>query len=286
MDYDVVNLIEHFLWAMQCQKHHTINTCNSYKYDFNVFKNFINETNISIENEGLLFKYNEYLKEKKNKIATITRKLNLIIKFLEFCNEEKEMQIIIPEKKRLKINKQYRTFLENKDLMKMRDFLKEPTEKNIRLLFIIETLYATGMRVSELLNLKVEDLFYILKDKSLVIIGKGGVQRMIFFNENCIDCIKKYKQICKPKYKLLNITRQRVFQLLKELSVKLSIDMDKVFPHSFRHRLLTNLVKEGLDLVTVQKIAGHKQISTTEKYTHVEDYLYEEILKYHPFSLF
>jgi len=78
-----------------------------------------------------------------------------------------------------------------------------------------------------------------------------------------------------------HISRQRVFQILKNLAKEAGVDIESVFPHSFRHRLLTDLVKKGADLISVQRIAGHKSIKTTEIYTHMEDYLYDKVKKYH-----
>ncbi|WP_342261882.1 tyrosine-type recombinase/integrase [Alphaproteobacteria bacterium endosymbiont of Tiliacea citrago] len=274
--------ISSFLWVLRVEKRISLNSYKSYFYDFKIFSDWILFYKKDIFNEDLVSEYFLYLKnERKNLEPSIDRKINLLISFFKFCNQEKGASFVIKDRKKERKNKIYRPFLEGGDLLKIRSFLS--CGNDFRLAAIVEVLYSTGLRISELLKLRCVDLHEIKKNKSLQIVGKGGGKRVVFFSSSSILFLDQYvfNMNFKNEY-LFNITRQRVFQLLKNLGVALNIDLSTVFPHSFRHRLLTDLVKNGMNLVSVQKIAGHKQISTTEKYTHVEDFLYEEIYKFHP----
>lgn len=279
---DLYELINHFIWTLQCEKRISVNTLKSYTYDMRIFMRFLESEKYLLTDINLVEDFYFYLKERKKLLPTIIRKINLLISFLRFCKDEKGFNIDIPDRNNIRLDKIYRPFLENKDLDTLRSYLVEDSKKHVRLRFIIEVLYSTGLRISELLNMKLNDLIDIYSKLSLIIKGKGNVYRSVFFTERAIEAIKEYVVLFNPQIKLLKLTRQRVFQLLKELALEVGVDPSLMFPHTFRHRLLTNLLKNDMDLVSVQKIAGHKQISTTEKYTHVEEYLYDEILKYHP----
>ena len=280
--------VEFFIWALKSEKRISFNTQKAYLQDLNCFLSFLN----NMENfETILEDYFVYLKKFKFASSTISRRMITVIQFLNFCKKENLYNINLNDKPKIIVEKIYSIFLTTQDQEKLILSLNQDLGDNFhnsRLLFIIETLYSTGLRVSELLNLKMHDVDDIFNQKSLIIVGKGGAKRIVFFNEASINALKKYLRVkvSTGEYILnsgkTHLSRQRIFQMLKDLALKANVDPCVVFPHSFRHRLLTDLVKKGADLVSVQKIAGHKQISTTEKYTHVEDYLYDEIKKYHP----
>jgi len=283
------------------------------------------------------------------------------------------------DKPKFRLNPLFSPFFELSDLEKMRGILDENSPSDLRLRAIIEVLYSTGLRISELLALKKSDLSAIFGHQALVVRGKGGHERVVFFSEISLEFLKKYVDMFfdsvaksegqtikngqnggfyenKPlkKHKTCQVdkensylffstfglktsnlknpqknfqqnrgenpvenpqknpqkisdeiseeksskilksaknvnknkplTRQRVFQLLKNLAIRAELDPDTVFAHAFRHRLLTDLVLNGADLVSVQKIAGHQQIQTTARYTHVEDELFDHLSKFHPLS--
>lgn len=283
MSFD--NLAETFLWILKVEKRISINTYKSYKYDLQIFLDWVQLRAVDVFSKNVIEQFYRYLKdERANDESSILRKTNLLCRFFKYCNEENALNLEIPDIKNKRLSKSYRPFMESNDLEKIRSHLGEVKNKqNARLLCIVEILYSTGLRISELLMIQKIDINAIKKNRSLHIIGKGRVKRVIFFSDLSIKAIEDYlgyfDDLNGP---LFTITRQRVFQLLKDVAMELGIKIERIFPHSFRHRLLTDLVQKGMNLINVQKIAGHKQISTTEKYTHVEDYLYEEIYKYHP----
>ena len=161
---------------------------------------------------------------------------------------------------------------------------------------IIEVLYSCGLRVSELVNLKLSDIFST--QKFIRITGKGDKQRLVPISEKALQEIGNYLNFVRNEQKIkegfedilfLNrrggkLTRNMIFIIVKELTQKAGI-IKNVSPHTFRHSFATHLVEGGADLRAVQEMLGHSSITTTEIYTHVSNaYLRDTILNYHPRS--
>lgn len=159
---------------------------------------------------------------------------------------------------------------------------------------ILEVLYGTGVRVSELINIKLSDIF--LQENLLLVTGKGNKQRFVPIADYTLECISYYlnyerkKLIVSTKNKdflFLNrrgnpLTRNMIFIIIKELSILIGLDK-KISPHTFRHSYATHLLQNGADIRSIQLLLGHESIVTTEIYTHINNQqLRETILKYHP----
>lgn len=161
---------------------------------------------------------------------------------------------------------------------------------------ILETLYGCGLRVSELVNLKISNLF--LDVEFVKVEGKGNKERLIPIGQQAIKYLKIYLSEIRPNqpikagqedYVFLNrrgaqLSRVMVFIIIKDLAKK--INLTKVIsPHTFRHSFASHLVEGGADLRAVQDMLGHESITTTEIYTHIDkDYLQSVITQYHPRS--
>jgi integrase/recombinase XerD len=161
---------------------------------------------------------------------------------------------------------------------------------------IIETLYSCGLRVSELVDLRITNLFF--RDGFIKVTGKGSKERLIPISQRAMHEIEMYfgqtrnHQIpfkAAENYVFLNrrgnkLTRVMIFTIIKELVRKAGIKK-KVSPHTFRHSFATHLVEGGADLRAVQEMLGHESILTTEIYTHLDrDYLRDAIIRFHPRS--
>ena len=160
---------------------------------------------------------------------------------------------------------------------------------------IIETLYSCGLRVSELVNLKLTELFF--NDGYIRVIGKGNKERLVPIGHKAIRDINQYLQQrndvnsrIDEEYKnivFLNrwgrqLTREMVFTIIKKYA-KLAGITKNISPHTLRHSFATHLVEGGADLRAVQEMLGHESIQTTEIYTHLDrEYLRQTILKFHP----
>jgi len=161
---------------------------------------------------------------------------------------------------------------------------------------MLETLYSCGLRVSELVNLKLTNLFF---DQGFIKIeGKADKERLVPVSNRAIEEINKYMSGYRKKLKIhkesenilfLNrrgkkLSRVMVFTIIKNLSQKINLDK-KISPHTFRHSFATHLINGGADLRAVQEMLGHESILTTEIYTHIDrDYLKDTIHQYHPRS--
>lgn len=159
---------------------------------------------------------------------------------------------------------------------------------------MIETLYSCGLRVSELINLKIS---HIYKEEEIIrVIGKGNKERLVPIGQDALKSIEVYQNYIRsqwhkyPKYDdvlFLNrrgepLTRVMVFTFLKKLTVEANIQK-KISPHIFRHSFATHLIEGGADLRAVQMMLGHASITTTEIYTHLnQEYLRNSLLLYHP----
>jgi len=161
---------------------------------------------------------------------------------------------------------------------------------------IIETLYGAGLRVSELVNLKISDINF--RDEFLLITGKGNKQRLVPIGNEALKHIRLYMETTRHNtpaqkgfYDILflnnqgrKLSRVMIFTFVKQLCQAAGIKKT-ISPHTFRHSFATHLVEGGADLRAVQDMLGHESITTTEIYTHLDrEYLREAIISYHPRS--
>lgn len=159
---------------------------------------------------------------------------------------------------------------------------------------IIETLYGCGLRVSELVNLKISDIFF--NDGFVRIIGKGNKERLVPIGSNAMKQIRIYLEQVRSHLTIkrgqedilfLNrrgsgLSRVMVFYIIKDLAERAGVKK-KISPHTFRHSFATHLVEGGADLRAVQEMLGHSSITTTEIYTHLDrSYLRQNIIEFHP----
>ncbi len=276
-------LIESFLDYLYLERGLAYNTIASYRYDLDKFHNFvIKQKRITFKkvNREILTEYYQYLINKKLEISSIFRNLVALKMFFRYLLVEEI------------IGKDLSHFIEfprmGKKLpeaLSIEDVNKLLAEENFkgklgkRDKAILELLYATGMRVSELINLKRNDLN--LEHRLLKCTGKGNKERWIPITDKAHAALFDYIAYNRPKILkkadleilFLNsrggpITRQGVFLLIKNYSKMSGIKIN-VTPHTLRHTLATHLIENGADLRSVQEILGHADISTTQIYTHV-----------------
>lgn len=161
---------------------------------------------------------------------------------------------------------------------------------------IIETLYSCGLRVSELVNLKISNIFY--KYEYIKVIGKGNKERLVPISLSAIKQINLYIDSFRNKIKIekehqdflfLNrrgkqLSRVMIFKIIKAAALKINLKKN-ISPHTFRHSFATHLVDGGADLRAVQEMLGHESIITTEIYTHLDqEYLRDTIIQFHPWA--
>ena len=161
--------------------------------------------------------------------------------------------------------------------------------KRLKIKCLIELLYSTGIRVSELVNIKIEDID--IKKRILKIFGKGRKERNAYFTtktskalEECVISIPSSSSFLFPSHGVLgHITRDSINKILSSLSNELGFSKNKLTPHKLRHAFATHLLNKGADLRIIQQLLGHSNISTTEIYTHIIDSeTVESVKKIHP----
>jgi len=171
------------------------------------------------------------------------------------------------------------------------DYTKAEGERNKA---ILETLYGCGLRVSELTDLKLSDLYF--KEGFIKVTGKGNKQRFIPITETTIEYINNYTSNSRLQLKItpefsdivfLNrrgkqLTRSMIFTIIKQLAVKINLNKT-ISPHTFRHSFATHLLENGADLRAIQQMLGHESIATTEIYMHIDrSHLHDAINHFHP----
>lgn len=271
-------------------------TVKNYELDLLNYQDFLKENNLNylkITKDDIR-SYLKYLDKLKYKNSSISRHLSSLRTFYGFLVNEGVIEsnifksISSPKKK-----KQLPNFLQYDEVEKMLSVcdLKEPL--HIRNRLIIETLYDTGIRVSELVNIKLNDLN--IATKEIRVLGKGSKERIVYFGDYEIDILNLYLNQARPKllknkssdYLLLNhlgdrLTDRGVRLIISDVIKKASLK-HKVSPHTLRHTFATHLLNEGADLKSVQELLGHSSLSTTQIYTHVSNERLRSVyLKSHP----
>ena len=192
-----------------------------------------------------------------------------------------------------KINPYMPTVLSVEEVLSILDAVDLSQPQGHRNRAILEVLYSCGLRVSELVNLKISDLF--LDEQFIRVFGKGSKQRLVPIGEPAIRAITLYREIrdAGPVRKsaedilFLNrnggkMTREMIFHIVRDTTAAAGVRKN-VSPHTFRHSFATHLVENGADLRVVQQMLGHESILTTEIYTHIDTRKWQDtILKYHP----
>ena len=270
------------------------NTRSAYKSDINVVFNWFNDVKINAleaqeQNFRELF---TFLKSKNFKPSSLSRKLSSLKQFYQILKEEgfiKKNPLTNLEsfKKHTKLPKSLSenviTLLLDKAKYDFENAPESSPQKNkcLRTFAILEILYSTGMRISELLNLPLSD--FINLGDTLQIKGKGDVYRIVAFNKeskSVIDLWLKHrfslnqsinnKYMFPAKNSTRHISRQIIYKDLSYLSKVIGINNKDISPHNIRHSFATHMLNRGADLRSLQKLLGHADISTTEIYTYVK----------------
>ena len=287
--------LEEYLKELAVNKNYSENTIEAYKRDLNEYFLYLKENNkdyLNMDYESIR-KYLSYLTDKKDTNSTISRKISSLrgfysyLRLNEFIKNNPFKLINLPKKEQ----KLPRFFYYN-ELEELFNACDTSTSLGQRNLAILEVLYATGTRVSELINIKLEDINF--KEKQIKVLGKGNKERIVFLGEYAVDALQDYLNdgyLFLNRYNLdyvfLNhlgnkITRRGIEDILTKLIKKTPIDK-KISPHMIRHSFATHLLNEGCDLESVQEMLGHESISATAIYTHVTDDRIKEIyFKAHP----
>lgn len=284
---------EDFLNHLKIERGLSLNTVESYKNDLKDFFGFIKKNIREIEkNDIQRFLLRE--RELGHKATTTARKLVSIKNLYKFLIIEKVVNIDPTETiEPPKVIKSLPSFLTEEEVESLLNSIDLSTPIGLRDKAILEVLYATGMRVSELAALKKKNLN--MKGGFIVVKGKGSKERIVPFGEVALKYLKLYLEEGRPKI-LKNkecdelfvtsrgkgMTRQNIFLMIEKYAKRCGIEK-RLSPHTLRHSFATHLLKNGADLRAIQILLGHSDISTTQIYTHIEQERLKKIYKkFHP----
>ncbi len=288
--------IDRFIEYLKYQRNYSDFTCNNYNKDLNEYNSFILSNKINYKNMD----YNEakeyviYLNKKNDAKSTISRKLSSLrtfYKYLVLNNkvESNPFLLVSSPKKEKRIPK----FINYNNMEEILNVPNIKTKEGQRERVILEVLYASGVRVSELVNIKLKDIDF--SNKNILIFGKGSKERLVSFGDYALEYINLYLKEgrnllldgVKSDYLIVGkksekLTTRRVEQIIDDIIKRTSIKLN-ITPHMFRHTFATHLLDNGCDLLVVQELLGHASLSSTEIYTHVSnEHLREVYLKCHP----
>jgi len=299
MSEDISLLIDQYLNYLKVEKGLSKNTISSYSSDLAQFIDFIVKMkikNVETVNKKNINSYIECLNKLKIKRTSLARKVTSIKNFFKYLIIEN----IITENPLLNIElpKSIRRLPNILSVEEVDSLLEKPNSQTllgVRDKAILEILYGSGLRASELISLKLDSLN--LNVGYIQAKGKGSKQRIVPIGDKGIECVNEYTKYVRPKllnnkdseYLFLNrlgkpMTRQQLWNLIKKYGLLANIPK-RLTPHILRHSFATHLLERGADLRSVQSMLGHSDISTTQIYTHVSVKRLQEVhKKFHPRS--
>ncbi len=288
-----LNLFDSFLSYIELEKEYSKNTISSYKNDLDDFKEFlkkIDEDPIEIDKKDI-FNYLVFLSKKKLKPASLRRKISALRSFYKFLIREELIEsdptidLTLPKK-----DKVLPDVISVEEIEKLINIIPEKGFKGKRDRALIELLYSSGLRVSEIINLKINEID--LKNGYLKCFGKGSKERIVPFGSFAKDLLIEYieerdknninSDLLFVTKKEKKIVRQEINNILNRYAKKSKLKK-KIHPHMLRHSFATHLLERGADLRSVQELLGHVDISTTQIYTHLtKEHLREVYMNSHP----
>ncbi len=270
------------------------NTIRAYDQDTKQFFDYIKENKLKVNKDNIRDFISDVFLRSKNK-ATIARKIYAIRSFYAFLLSRGKVEknpfdgIRTP-----KTDKKLPEILTEKEMGEFLDNIPSDGFLNIRNKALFELLYAAGLRVSEIANIKVSDIDK--RERLIRVLGKGNKERIVPFNKKSLDLINVYQEEIfkkfgnKTEYVFLNyrgakISERSIERILEKLFLEVTGSDKKVFPHLFRHSFASHLLQRGANLRVIQELLGHSNLVTTEKYTSLN---YSDLLKtynkFHPRS--
>ncbi|MFK8060213.1 MAG: site-specific tyrosine recombinase XerD [Polaribacter sp.] len=292
------NAIKDYQIYLKIERGLSKNTLDSYSRDLKKLTTFLKENEISCspisidENTLQQFVYEIAKKVNPRSQARIISGLRSFFDYLTFEDYRKTNPTDLIETP--KIGRKLPDTLSEDEIVELIAAIDLSHPQGERNRTILETIYSCGLRVSELINLKISDLFF---DEGFIrVIGKGNKQRFIpihysaqkyilfYIKDIRIHIVPKkgFEDIVFLNRRGKSLTRQMIFMILKDLAIKIDLKK-KISPHTLRHSFATHLLKNGADLRAIQQMLGHESITTTEVYVHLDkSYLKEVVERFHP----
>ena len=266
--------IEKFIRYLEIEKNYSKHTILNYRLDLLGFKGFLADLDLEKVDYLFLRKYLAQLKEKKLSNRSVNRHLSTLRSFFRFLNREGLLKtnpmVILSSPKQ---EKHLPLFLTEEEVSKLIEAALPKDERGLRDRAILETFYSTGIRISELAGLSIEDIDFI--GGIVKVMGKGKKERLVPIGERAIASIRAYLDSRKKQADTLflnkskkRITTRGIRNIVRKYILNAGIRRG-VSPHTLRHSFATHLLNRGADLRSVQELLGHANLSTTQIYTHL-----------------
>ena len=273
-------MIDEFLKYIDVERNYSDNTIINYKKDLEEYETYLKENNKNIKDTDYKFirSYLTYMFDKKYEKKTVSRHISTLRSYYKYLYEEKKikknpMELISNPK----LDKKLPNFLYYDELEILLNIPDKSTTLGLRDALILELLYSTGIRVSELINIKMKDINR--SNKKILIMGKGSKERYVLYGDVLSNLLDIYIDESRSKlnknseYLILNkngngITDRGIRLIISKILKQGSLDFH-VSPHTLRHTFATHMLENGADLKSVQELLGHENLSTTQVYTHV-----------------
>lgn len=278
----ISSLLEKYMYYLQYEKNVSPKTIENYSLWLNRFLEFCGDIEINKVNRMQLLDYRMALHKNKLNVKTINYHIVAIRAFLKFVLKN-DIDCMSPDKLELaKTPPREVNYLDEKDIEKILSAPSEFTKNELqqaRDFAILQFLYGTGLRVTELITLQKKDIK--LDSNQFSVVGKWSKLRSVFATKHAINALKTYLKLRTDTspYLFMTLSRNKIGQHLSRNSIEdivrkyasLSWINKKVTPHTLRHSFATALIKKGADIRAVQTLLGHASITTTQIYTHVDD---------------
>lgn len=296
---EIENLVDKYLEYLKLEKNYSEKTLEAYSFYLNRFLDWTGASKINEVSPTLVRRYRvklyDYRNEKNHKLNSATRNYHLIAlrSFLRYLIVERDLDVLSPEKVVLgKTEDRTIKFLAPKDLEKLFEAPNSKTVAGKRDRAILELLFSTGLRVSELAALNREAINF--KTQEFSVVGKGGRARVVFISDRAVTALDKYLRTREDEFKPLfiryrgpkirefgdgeelRLSARSVERLVKKYVHKAGLTVEAT-PHTMRHSFATDLLRAGAGIREVQELLGHKNIATTQIYTHVTDRKLREV---------
>lgn len=272
---------------------YSLNTINSYISDINIFLEYlhIQKLNYKDVNHEVIRSYLKYLDEKKYKNSSINRILSSLNDYYNYLTKCKVTKYnYFEDINRPRKEKRLPNFINYSEYMSLLATVEKEENEFLkaRNLLLLEILFDTGLRVSEAVNIEINNINK--KEQSIKVLGKGNKERIVYYGDYAKNYLEDYLNlrrninIADKDYLFLNknytrLTRRGVEYLISDISKK-ALLRQKISPHTLRHSFATEMLNNGCDIRSVQELLGHKSLSTTGIYTHVtNEVVRQEYLK-------
>lgn len=286
-------ILKDYEYYLKKEKGSSKNTISAYVRDLEQYRLFLEKYHQVKKPSHIQKKHIEgYLKSLDKRVSskTIARKLTAIKSFHHFLALEKEVDIdITKDFSTPKSSKTLPKVLSVDQVVSLLEQVDKDSDLGLRNKALLELIYGSGLRVSELLDIQIEDIH--LNQSYVIVHGKGSKERMVPISDMANIALRKYMADARPNllkdrkitHVFLNqngqrLSRQGFFKVLKKLALDAGIDSE-CSPHTLRHSFATHLLENGMDLRTLQTLLGHEDISTTQIYTHISQKRIKEIYK-------